>query len=108
MQAGEADTLLSVCRFPFPVQRALSRADDGSLAMMYPQYQNTRSQDLAEAYHDAAQFAWWTREALLQGAARSSSYIVDRWRVQDIDSEEDWQQAELIYQAWQMRRPCHD
>ncbi len=48
----------SVCDFGFPVQRALTLDDQGALTALYPQYRDTRSQDLSIAYQDAGQFYW--------------------------------------------------
>lgn len=34
----------------------------------------------------------------------SIGYIIPRWRAVDIDTLEDWEQAELLYQALQLSR----
>jgi len=93
-------TALAVTQFPFPIQRALSLSDDGSLQMIQPQHQLTRSQDLPECYHDAGQF-FWTRhtEEANNTVTGTIPVFIDRHRVQDIDTPEDWKMAELMYQA---------
>jgi pseudaminic acid cytidylyltransferase len=48
----------SVTTFPFPIQRAIRLNQAGEIEAMHPEYRNTRSQDLEEAYHDAGQFYW--------------------------------------------------
>ncbi len=69
--------------------------------MFYPANFSSRSQDLEEAYHDAGQFYWastkrWSSSKnLING---SIPLIMPRWRVQDIDNEEDWHRAELMHQ----------
>jgi pseudaminic acid cytidylyltransferase len=68
----------------------------------------TRSQDLEEAYHDAAQFYWgrsaaWLSAATLFGPA-TAAVVLPRHRVQDIDTPDDWTRAELMFEA-QRRRP---
>jgi N-acylneuraminate cytidylyltransferase len=68
--------------------------------MLFPEHFNTRSQDLPEVLHDAGQFYWGRPESWI-GDARifdSNSTIVHipRWRVQDIDTEEDWTRAESM------------
>lgn len=97
------DYVLPVTSFPFPIQRALHFEEDKLLRMMTPQFFGTRSQDLEEAYHDAGQFCWGTSEAWLKGKpvfeARTLPLIIPRYRVQDIDTEEDWQHAELLFKA---------
>jgi pseudaminic acid cytidylyltransferase len=89
--------------FPAPIQRALRRLPDGSCEMFQPEHLLTRSQDLEEAYHDAGQFYWGTREAWLSNEptfGRSSRlFVLPRWRVQDIDTPEDWHRAELMLRA---------
>ena len=96
--------VFSVTTFPHPVQRALRLSEAGELAAMYPEYRQTRSQDLEVAYHDAGQFYWGTAPAFLRGDAIFSSLslplILPRHLVQDIDTQEDWDRAELMYRAW--------
>ncbi|MGB2426469.1 MAG: pseudaminic acid cytidylyltransferase [Alteromonas sp.] len=93
----------SVTSFPFPVQRALKRVEDG-VASMYPEYAQTRSQDLTEGFHDAGQFYWGSTSGYLSSKAMFSSasipIVIPRYLVQDIDTLEDWQRAELMYQAY--------
>ena len=67
---------------------------------------STRSQDLEPAYHDAGQFYWGTAEAFLSDVVAFSlasvPVILPRLLVQDIDTEEDWHRAELLYRAWRL------
>ena len=71
--------------------------------MFYPQYFNTRSQDLEDAYHDAGQFYWGSAEAFKVEkpffSKVASPFILPRYLVQDIDTSEDWVQAEMMYQV---------
>jgi len=87
--------------FPFPIQRAIHLEEQGYSAMFQPECFSTRSQDLVEAYHDAGQFYWatpqtWSEVTNLFEGMRP--LLLPRWRVQDIDTEEDWQSAELLHQ----------
>ncbi len=95
----------SVTSFPFPIQRALRVAADGSLAMFQPEHMATRSQDLEEAWHDAGQFYWGTAEAFAADLPLFSHHavpvVLPRHRVQDIDTLEDWRRAELMFAALQ-------
>jgi pseudaminic acid cytidylyltransferase len=86
--------------FPFPIQRAIRINAEGRSSMFQQEHFNTRSQDLEEAFHDAGQFYWarpsaWASTANLFDNGRP--LLLPRWRVQDIDSEEDWQRAELLH-----------
>ncbi len=91
----------SVTTFAFPIQRALKINND-EMQAFWPENIEKRSQDLEEAYHDAGQFYWGKREGFLQKhqifSPASIPVILPRERVQDIDTEEDWRRAELLYQ----------
>jgi len=93
----------SVCDFGFPVQRALTLDEQGALRALYPEFRNTRSQDLPKAFQDAGQFYWGRREAWLRGevlySPASLPVILPRHLVQDIDTAEDWKRAEYLYAA---------
>ena len=53
-------------------------------------------------YHDAGQIYWGRPQAFAQGMPLFSSkalpIILPRHRVADIDTEEDWQIAERLYE----------
>ena len=93
----------SVTSYAFPIQRAIKLRDDGRIEMFDPSQFQARSQDLPEAFHDAGQFYWGTRDAWLSGApifgAKSAPVLLPRYRVQDIDTPEDWEQAELMMEV---------
>ena len=91
----------SATSFPFAIQRAISVDQNGFVAMFSPEFANTRSQDLEEAYHDAGQFYWGKSSAFLAGKAifaqHSKAILLPRKRVQDIDTPEDWELAETLF-----------
>lgn len=95
-----ADFAFSVCSFAFPIQRALRMNKQGEVAMFQPELFAVRSQDLEEAWHDAGQFYWGTAQAWLAQKPIFNSHSVGvplpRYRVQDIDTPEDWIRAELL------------
>ena len=95
----------SVTSFVFPIQRAIKIVEKNKVSMFYPEYFNTRSQDLEEAYHDAGQFYWGKAQAFkdeLQIFTEvATPYILPRYLVQDIDTPEDWIRAEAMYRALQ-------
>lgn len=103
LHRNQADYAFSVTTFAFPIQRALYRKSDGKVAMMQPQNFVMRSQDLEEAWHDAGQFYWGNSAAWLaeKPIFDSNSFGIElpRYRVQDIDTLEDWKRAELMYQV---------
>ena len=101
------DFAFSVASYPFPIQRALSVSADQRVEMVYPEHEQTRSQDLPERYHDAGQFYWFRRNGLLQNdgifSACSAPVVLPRERVQDIDTPEDWRCAELAHELLEKR-----
>lgn len=98
--------VFAVTSFAFPVQRAIRLNERGEVEAIYPEHRLTRSQDLEPAYHDAGQFYWGRAEAFLNDevtfSPASLPIILPRHLVQDIDTEEDWHRAELMYKAWRM------
>ncbi|MFJ4247644.1 N-acylneuraminate cytidylyltransferase [Pseudomonas helmanticensis] len=99
----EKSFAFSVCSFGFAVQRALTVDGQGALTALYPEFRNTRSQDLPEAFQDAGQFYWGRSDAWLRGdvlySPASLPVILPRHLVQDIDTLEDWKRAEYLYAA---------
>lgn len=93
----------SVTSYAFPIQRALRLTEQGRVEMFQPEHFNTRSQDLEEAYHDAGQFYWGQSSAWLAGkpifSPSAAPVILPRYRVQDIDTPEDWERAEWMFRA---------
>lgn len=94
----KADSVRPVVRFSYPIQRAVKLDDNEKVSMFYPEYQNTRSQDLEPAYHDAGQFYWLRFNAGLRGDNKFG-FEISESLVQDIDTEEDWKMAELKYKS---------
>ncbi len=93
----------SATSYAFPIQRALKVNQQDRVEMFYPEHLNTRSQDLEEAYHDAGQFYWGKAQAFLNKepifGANSKAVLLPRKRVQDIDTQEDWELAEALYRV---------
>mgnify|MGYP001199902583 FL=1 len=98
----------SVTTFAFPIQRALRIDADGCVQPIWPENVARRSQDLEETYHDAGQFYWGTARAFLDDvvlySGASVPVVLPRHLVQDIDTEEDWVRAELMFGAWQAQQ----
>lgn len=103
LQQQGADYAFSVTSYAFPIQRAIRITPAGRVGMFQPEHLMTRSQDLEHAYHDAGQFYWGRAQAFSDGVALFSEasvpVVLPRYRVQDIDTPEDWVQAEMMYHA---------
>jgi pseudaminic acid cytidylyltransferase len=97
---SKSNYVFSVTSYPFPIQRALKIKDNGSINMLNNDFSTSRSQDLEDYWHDAGQFYWGKKDAWLDQKPilnkNSMPYILPRYRVQDIDTEEDWIQAEIM------------
>lgn len=103
LQSTELDYAFPITTYPFPIQRAIRITADQRVEMFQPAYLNTRSQDLEEAWHDAGQFYWgkaeaWQLHKPIYGP-RTATLTLPRHRVQDIDTPEDWERAELIFEC---------
>jgi N-acylneuraminate cytidylyltransferase len=101
LTSEDLDYVFTGTTFPFPIQRALRKLGDGTCEMFWPEHRETRSQDLEPAFHDAGQFYFGRRESWLEGRPffghRSRMLELPRYRVQDIDTPEDWTRAEMIF-----------
>lgn len=102
-ESQDVQKTFAVTSFPYPIQRALRLTGDGRVAMFQPEYENYRSQDLEEAYHDAGQFYWSTARGVLDEiptfSNSSKAVILPLHRVHDIDTEEDWKRAEAMFKV---------
>ena len=104
LQNSSADYAISVTRYAFPIQRAVRITAHQRIEMFQPEHFYTRSQDLEEAWHDAGQFYWGRAQAWLEGTPLFNSTAIPielpRHRVQDIDTVEDWENAEWMLKAF--------
>ena len=98
--------LFTATKFSHPVQRGFE-ISDGAVGSDVPQ-SDVRTQDMQEYFHDAGQLYWATGKVW-----RSKAKIIDTGtRIElvsaseavDIDSEQDWLLAELIFRGKQMER----
>ncbi len=95
---------LPVVKYPHPPQRGMKiKYPQNVLEMIQPENNNVRSQDFDEIWHDAGQYCWGRADAWLEEkpilASNPVPITLSRYKAQDIDTEEDWCQAELIFKA---------
>lgn len=102
LQQSDALYALTVTNFAAPIQRSFRITQQQRIEMFNPDQYNTRSQDLEEAYHDAGQFYWGRAEAWLSSTPLHSEFaiplLLPRYRVQDIDTMDDWIRAEMMFE----------
>ena len=100
---NNATSCFSVTTYSFPIFRSLKINNQNRLEMFWPEYRETRSQDLTEAHHDAGQFYWADAKKYLKEKQFYSKdavpVILPRYLVQDIDTPEDWETAEKMFSA---------
>ncbi len=101
LQHEACEFVFSATTYPFPIQRAIKLSAEGEVKMFAPENEQVRSQDLEEAYHDAGQFYWGKKTAFLKRKSIFSPHsrvvLLPRCRVQDIDTEEDWELAQALF-----------
>lgn len=95
--------VFTATEFASPIFRSFQQLESGGVEMFFPEQFAMRSQDLPKALHDAGQFYWGRPDSWLSHKRifdhHSFPLVIPRWRVQDIDTDDDWLRAELIYQA---------
>lgn len=95
------DSVCPVVEFSYPILRALEFSNSDKLQMIWPEYLTSRSQDLKLAYHDSGSFYWIRSQALVDEKTlfckNGSAIVLSEIEVQDIDTETDWQLAEMKY-----------
>jgi pseudaminic acid cytidylyltransferase len=103
LNSGEWAYAFAATDFAAPIFRSFREHPEGGVEMFFPEHFTTRSQDLPVALHDAGQFYWgrpsaWAARKLIF-SRDSFPVVIPRWRVQDIDTGDDWFRAEAMYRA---------
>lgn len=100
-ETNEWEYVFSVTDFSSSIFRAFHQNMHGGFEMIFPEHALTRTQDLPRALHDAGQFYWGKPSAWIEQTRifdrKSLPVFIPRWRVQDIDDEDDWVRAEMIF-----------
>jgi pseudaminic acid cytidylyltransferase len=98
----QVDFVYPVTEYAHPIQRAMRRKVDGSMQFLNPASELARTQDLERLFHDAGQFYWGKSSAWMMGKQMHTEGVgmpIPHWRVVDIDTEDDWLRAELLFKA---------
>ncbi len=91
---SNADGLIPVVNFSYPIQRAYRINQEGYLAFREPENERARSQDLETMYHDVGMFYFYKD---LSNIKKILPYKMKESNIQDIDTLEDWKMAEIKY-----------
>ncbi len=97
LKNSDACFSFSATTFDFPIWRSFGIVENKA-KMFFSEFENKRSQDLKEAYHDAGQFYWKKLSCSEKFSFNGSiPIIIPRYLVQDIDTMEDFIRAEKLY-----------
>jgi pseudaminic acid cytidylyltransferase len=100
LTGSDADFVYPVIEYPHPTFRAMRRKVGGQMEFVFPECEMMRTQDLEATFHDAGQFYWgkssaWVAEKRMHTAGLGM--VVPSWRFVDIDNDDDWRRAELLF-----------
>lgn len=99
----ETYSIVPMCEYDFPIQRAFKIENQGNIAYRQPKYQKVRSQDLEKFYHDVGMFYVVNKKLFLENKNNeiignsTKPLIISSQASQDIDTPEDWEIASLKY-----------
>ena len=100
IESGKWDYVFPAIEFSAPIERGFKKGKSGVVEFSYPEFANTRTQDIEKTFHDAGQFyfgkteAWLERRPVLNG---NSTFIeLAKNETLDIDDLEDWELVEKM------------
>ncbi|CAB4749977.1 MAG: pseudaminic acid cytidylyltransferase [Actinobacteria bacterium] len=101
LNSETVDFVLSITALDSIVYRSFTTTNDKRIQMLFPENYSKRTQDFPQLFCDAAQFYWatvkvWQSNSDILGP-NSVGIFLDPSRVQDIDTERDWDIAEEIF-----------
>ncbi len=98
---NDVESVFPIVEFDYPILRSFRLNDNKYLEYNWPEYINTRSQDLPNSYHDAGQWYWIKATAFETFrnlyTPKTKAIQLSTTEVQDIDNENDWNLAELKF-----------
>lgn len=97
----EAISCFPVAEYSSSIYRALEITKEDRVKILNEEFLTMRSQDLNKAYYDLGQFYWVNKDRYLEEKRVWSSdcvpYLVDKYKMIDVDTLEDWKHVEQIY-----------
>ncbi len=100
LEKENTDCVIPVVKYSFPPQRSVM-INNGRLEPKWRENMNKRSQDLEPLYHDCGQFYCINVDSFKKQKTvwmeNAAAFIQDDINVQDIDTIEDWNIAEMKY-----------
>ena len=86
----------TVTEYDYPALKALKKDNDGYLSFMWEEVSNVRSQDLPQLIHDAGQCYFFNLKKYGE-EKKTVGYTIPRLFCQDIDTLEDFKDAEKLF-----------
>jgi pseudaminic acid cytidylyltransferase len=108
LASSEADAVMPVVAFGYPVWRGLQINEDSDIAFKWPEMEEQRTQDLDKVYHDAGQWYWLAVDSFLHSKSlfhNAKAIVKNEMEVQDIDTLDDWELAKMKYR---LKKSQHD
>ena len=100
LMESNGESVVPIVKFGFPILRSF-KIEDGLVKMNWPEFMQSRSQDLPTAYHDCGQFYFLRVDSFLKNGKLFTENTLPlempESEVQDIDTLEDWKIAEIKY-----------
>lgn len=100
IRLGDWNYVFSAIEFSSPIERGFTKGVSGVVNFKFPEFVNTRTQDIDKAFHDAGQFyfgkvdAWLAKLPILN--SKSTFIELDKHETFDIDNLNDWGLVEKI------------
>ena len=99
----KSKSLLAIEEYPVPIEWAFKIDDKKNLIPIKPGAFLNRSQDIEKKYFDTGTFAIFSSETILKADQGSDGeyigYLLPKFSSIDIDTHEDWSQAEKIFES---------
>jgi pseudaminic acid cytidylyltransferase len=101
LKKNEVDFVFPVFNPGLPISRSLFINDEGLVEMLHKDFRNTATNLMSESLFDAGQFYWaktktWLESESILGGI-NMPYLIPRLSAVDIDNEEDWLLAEILF-----------
>jgi len=97
------DYVFAAVKSSVPFLRNFKLSEKRGVAMFFPQFEESRSQDLPISFQDAGQFYWGKRDAWASAkpifSSKSTIVELPGDTVIDIDTFDDWETAKKLFEA---------
>ena len=101
LKSNKWNFVSSATKYSYPIERSFKITNNKSIKMNFPNNYSKKTQLFRSNYHDAGQFYWGKIDSWLKNKKffdkNSTVYLLPSYRVQDIDTIDDWKNAENIF-----------